>query len=79
MKTIYFLSICEDNVGEVQGFFDEAGNVVDFWSCNDANWRGEYFDGLLSKLGYDVKYPKGKKELELTNVLRATAAKEWGI
>lgn len=73
MTTIYIEYVCDDFVGEVEGAFDENGNVLDIWSNNDANWRGEYFNPFMEKLGIEVK--SGKFERELVE-----AAKEmWGL
>lgn len=52
---------------EAEGFFDEKGKMLQGWHGNDANWRGEYMDPLLEKLGYEVVYssdPKLKKKLK---------------
>lgn len=51
MKPVYYY-YCED--AEVDSFYDETGQLLDFWSCNDANWRQEYMNGLLESLGYTV-------------------------
>lgn len=62
MLTIYHVSLCDDEVGEVEGFFDESGSLLATWSLNDANWRGEYQNSLLEALGIQVK--TGDKTLE---------------
>ena len=54
MTTIYFLSICDDDVGEVEGMFDANGDVLGTWCNNDARWRGEYFEPFLEALGIRV-------------------------
>lgn len=54
MKKIYFLYLCDDDVGEVEGMFDEQGEMLGNWCCNDATWRGEYFNGFIESLGYEV-------------------------
>ncbi len=46
--------------GEVEGMFDESGKMLDTWFLNDAHWRGEYMNGFIAKLGFDVK-PLPKK------------------
>lgn len=53
-KTLYFISLCDDDVGEVEGMFDADGTILGTWACNDGQWRGEYFDGFLMKLGFEV-------------------------
>jgi hypothetical protein len=44
-----------DDPYEAEGVFDEKGVLLDCWSCNDANWRGEYMNGFMKKLGIAVK------------------------
>ncbi len=39
---------------EMQAMFDEKGELLDFWFCNDASWRTEYFSGFMSKMGIEV-------------------------
>ena len=55
MKPVYVVSIEDDEVGEVQGMFDEDFKLIDYWSLNDANWRSEYFEGILNHFGYEGK------------------------
>jgi hypothetical protein len=43
-----------EEVGEVEGIFDQDGTMLDFWSCNDATWRNEYFSPFMERLGFDV-------------------------
>lgn len=65
MKKIY--SFYSEKYGEVEGMFDEKGKLLDCWSCRDANWRNEYFNGFMEKLGVQVlALPKKyeKKALE---------------
>lgn len=65
MRTFYLVSVTSDEVGEVQGFFED-GKLVHSWDCNDGNWRGEYFDPILEELGAEVIYsddPKLEKKL----------------
>lgn len=59
MKTIYII-YSEGEAGECDIVFDSNLKVIDGWSCNDATWRGEYFDGLMKQLGIIVKssHPK---------------------
>ena len=52
MKTVYKASI---ESPEMEGFFDENGKLLDYWYCNDACWRDEYFNGVFKKLGIDIK------------------------
>lgn len=41
--------------GEVEGMFDESGKMLGTWFLNDAHWRGEYMDGFIAELGFEVK------------------------
>lgn len=56
MKTIYNVYSEGDGDYEVEGMFDEDGNALGMWSCSDARWEGEYFDGFLEALGIKVEY-----------------------
>lgn len=58
MRTIYIVDACDENLGEAQGVFDEKGKLISAWSCNDANWRDEYFNGFMKTLGITVKSRK---------------------
>ena len=51
MKKIVFVGVENDEVGEVEGMFEEDGTLIDLWACNDATWRSEYFSGILKYLG----------------------------
>ncbi len=68
-KTIYISYFCEDDLGEVQGVFDEKGKMLDCWCCNDANWRHEYMNGFMKNLGVTVKH-------ELPAKFKASAIKQ---
>ncbi len=61
---------CGDE-GEIEGMFDDKGNLLGWWSCNDGNWRGEYFDGFLSKLGIEVVYDSDDEEKLVRKLRRA--------
>lgn len=52
MKNIY--RFYSEKYGEVEGMFEEDGKMIDCWSCNDATWRSEYFNGFMKKLGINV-------------------------
>lgn len=45
----------EGVLGEVQGFMNAQGEVVGFWSLNDANWRNEYFNATFQALGIEIQ------------------------
>lgn len=51
-KTVYYAQT--EEVGEVEGMFDEDGELLGMWSCNDACWQNEYFSEFLDKLGVYV-------------------------
>jgi hypothetical protein len=63
-KILYHVDIADDDVGEVEGFFDEQGNLLHCWSMNDALWRSEYLNPLLEELGYTVKHSGASEFLE---------------
>ncbi len=52
MKIIY--QFYSENPFEWEGMFDEKGKLLDYWSCSDANWKSEYFDGFMTKLGIQI-------------------------
>jgi hypothetical protein len=53
MKTIINLFV--EEFGEVDAFFDaETGELLHYWSCNDAAWRHEYMAPLFEKVGVRV-------------------------
>lgn len=55
--------------GEMQGMFDDTGKMLGSWSCNDANWRGEYMEGFLNKLGIIVdRLPEKFKQKALEQI-----------
>ena len=59
MKTIYLVG--DEEEGEVEGMFDDKGNIIHCWTCNDANWRNEYFDPLMEALGIKVECSEDEK------------------
>lgn len=46
---------CEDN-GEYELWFDENKECVGGYFCNDATWRGEYFNGIFKSVGIKIDY-----------------------
>ena len=54
MKTITLVTICDDSIGEAQGVFLD-GELIGAWSSNDADYRPEYMNGFMKKLGIIVK------------------------
>lgn len=58
MRVIYYKGFNGHNIGDKEAFFEVIdGNLmlIACWSANDANWRGEYMDGLLRYFGVQVK------------------------
>lgn len=52
MKIIYM--VYTERCGETEGVFNEAGECIHYWWCNDANWRGEYFNPMFEELGIKI-------------------------
>ena len=52
-----------DRIGEAEGFFDDEGNLLTAWSCNNVSWPDEYMDSLLEKLGYKVSHYRAEDEI----------------
>ena len=71
MRTIYIIGI--EDVGEVEGAFDDKGELLDTWCCNDATWRHEYFEGLMNALGVTVADPPKRLRSKMEKKLR----KHW--
>jgi len=70
MKKVYIISA--ESPFEFQAAFDEDFKCLDAWSMNDANWRNEYFSGMMQKLGIVTLecfqgLIKPKKQQELMN------------
>ena len=53
MKTIYHV-MYEGELGEAEGFYNKEQELLHSWDCNDANYRHEYMNPLLLKLGINV-------------------------
>lgn len=61
-KKLIHVSICDDDVGEVEGMFDaDTEELLGAWCGNDARWRSEYFNGFMGILGFDVGYSEDPK------------------
>jgi hypothetical protein len=78
LKVIYHTFICDDNLGEADGFFeinDGKLQYVTSWDCNDASWRGEYMRGLLKHVGVDVQTLPDKYKGEASKLM----AKAYGL
>lgn len=56
MAVIYHVAIeDDDDLGEFEAFFDSAGKYLHGWHANDADYRHEYMDPLMAKLGIEVR------------------------
>ena len=64
MKKLYFVSDCDNELGEIGGVLDEKGKVLDCWSLNDADWRNEYFSGFMEKVGIEAVESTSPKHIK---------------
>lgn len=72
MRKLY-LAYPEDDL--IEGIFDADGTLLDAWSPNDANWRSEYFNPFMRKLGFEVcEAPEWMEDK-----LREHAMQLWGL
>lgn len=72
MRTLY-RGYPEDDL--IEGMFDEDGTLLDWWSPNDANWRSEYFNPFMRRLGFEVvEAPDWMQDK-----LREKAKELWGL
>jgi len=55
-KKIVYTYYYDGDAGEMNAFFDEKFKLLEYWSCDDANWRSEYMNPLLEILGIVVKH-----------------------
>jgi hypothetical protein len=60
--------------GEAEAAFDEKGEMIHYWSCNDATWRGEYFEPLFEHFGIEFGDDTDNK---LTEKFEAYLKKEY--
>ena len=60
MKTIYYVYVDDY---EAEAMFSASGELLDFWSCNDGCWRGEYFNPFMKAAGIEVL--RGPPEMEI--------------
>ena len=51
MITIKMVYVCDI---ESEGVFNDKDELLDAWSGNDANWRDEYLNQFMKKLGIQV-------------------------
>ncbi len=63
-RTIYYKYFCDDDLGELQGFFEMVRNgrkigkklvLISFWGMNDADYRHEYMQSVFTYLGVRVQ------------------------
>ncbi len=54
MKKLFIVYCESEDYGEGDLFLDAEGNTLAFNSCNDADWRHEYFNGILDSVGVKV-------------------------
>lgn len=52
MGRLIYYAFCEDY--EAEGMYSESGELLGFWSCNDACWRNEYFSPFLEAVGIEI-------------------------
>jgi hypothetical protein len=63
--------------GETDVFLEDD-KVIAYWWGNDAHWRSEYMDPLLSALGIEVEYPQGRKLAKLLKLAKAKIVADQG-
>lgn len=74
MKTIYIQYI---ESPEAQGVFDDKLNLLDVWSCNDADFRHEYFTPFLRQLDIAVETPTTKQEKVMQKKIEEYIEENW--
>lgn len=52
-RVINHLSVCDDDIGEMDAFFDEDV-LIAHWANNDAMYRHEYMQYLFEYLGVTI-------------------------
>ena len=72
MKKLY---TCHDQPDGFEGIFNERGDLITYWSQNDATWRHEYFEDLMYYLGYTVEHTEKPKFVKL---LRSAVKDSYG-
>ena len=77
MKIVYNFYYCGDDVGEVEGMFDENDKLLGTWCCNDGMWRNEYFNGFLQELGIDIQLTPTEKIETFERILKETWAPNY--
>jgi len=76
MKIIY--EFYSEKYGEVGGMFDADGNLLDCWVLNDADWRGEYFNGFMKKIGVEVvRLPKKFEKKALKQIVEEMGLSDY--
>jgi hypothetical protein len=81
MRQIINVNLCDD-LGEYGGMFEKVSSkeyvLIDIWSSNDANWRGEYFSGILSHFDIEEVTPTARERKKLEKLLHEKAEEYWG-
>jgi len=72
MKRAYIMYCNDDDVGECELWFNESKKCIGAYSCNDASWRGEYYDHIFKSLGVIISY------MEYDEDIAAGVYKEYG-
>jgi hypothetical protein len=71
MKTLYLYNVEDNELGEAQGVFDEHGGLLSCWGLEDANFRLEYMNELMTKLGYKVTQAPKKMHSDMKEKMRS--------
>ena len=78
MKKIY--NVCCYVSCEMEFFFNEKGELLDYWNLDDAIYCHEYMSGLFKKLGYkvivDVKWTDERWKNTIKKILIKSGATE---
>lgn len=74
-KKIYIVGTSD---GENQFVFDEKLKLIDGWFSNDANYRHEYMNGFMEKLGITVER-RLPADANAEDMFAKASKKLWGI
>ena len=47
-----YYAFCDEY--EAEAMFSASGEILGFWSCNDACWRDEYFSPFMNAIGIEI-------------------------
>ncbi|MGZ4849842.1 MAG: hypothetical protein ACXV2C_00520 [Candidatus Bathyarchaeia archaeon] len=78
MPNITIVYDTENVYGENEAAYDtDTGELIHWWNCNDASWRGEYLEPLFEHYGFTFgNDPKGVFEEKFRDYLRKEYADE---